>query len=178
MSVNAPTPTAPHPGETPAEENAAAEVNMTIVWSIVAFVVFVIGGLATPWDTIRTLLENAGPSEEQQSVLAFVAGYTFPLTLATAGLVYAAIAGWFDEVEWPWHLVIGGVVLFVDGIGAQEFGLGRLPEYTTQVPGGPPYISLPLWVLQGYFNSYGAALMVSSAAIGTGSALQLREWLK
>ena len=121
---------------------------MTIVWSIVAFVVFVIGGLATPWDTITTLLENA------------------------------AIAGWFDEVEWPWHLVIGGVVLFVAGLGAQEFGLGRLPEYTTQVPGGPPYISLPLWVLQGYFNSYGAALMVSSAAIGTGSALQLRQWLK
>jgi hypothetical protein len=176
MSVN--TPTAPHPGETPAQGNDATEVNMTVVWSIVAFVVIVIGGLATPWDTITTLLENGGPSDEQQSILAFVAGYTFPLTIATAGLVYAALDGWFDEVVWPWHLVIGGVVLFVAGVAAQEFGLGLLPRYTLHVPGGPPYISLPLWVLQGYFNSYGGALMVSSVAIGAGSALQLREWVK
>ena len=176
MSVNAPTPTAPHPGETPASDTS--EVNMTVVWSIVAFVVVVIGGFATPWDTIATLLENAGPSDEQQSILAFVAGYTFPLTLATGGLVYAALEGWFDDVVWPWHLVIGGGVLFVAGIAAQEFGLGALPQYAHDIPGGPPYLSLPLWVLQGYFNSYGGALMVSSVAIGSGSALQLRDWLK
>jgi hypothetical protein len=177
MSVNAPTPTAPRPGETPAQGNDAAEVNMTVVWSIVAFVVLVVGGFATPWDTISSLLENGGPSDDQQSVLAFVAGYTFPLTIATGGLVYAALAGWFDEVEWPWHLVIGGGVLFAAGVAAQEFGLGLLPAYTLDVPGGPPYISLPLWVLQGYFNSYGGPLMICSAAIGAGAALQLRDWL-
>lgn len=176
MSVNAPTPTAPHPGETPASDTN--EVNMTIVWSIVAFVVVVIGGFATPWDTIATLLENAGPSDEQQTILAFVAGYTLPLTIATGGLVYAALEGWFDDVVWPWHLVIGGGVLFVAGIAAQVFGLGALPQYAHDFPGGPPYVSLPLWVVQGYFNSYGGALMISSVAIGTGSALQLRDWLK
>ena len=74
-SVNAPTPTAPSP---------TAGVNMTLVWSGVVFVVFVFGGLATPWDVISELIANRGPSEAQASVVAFVAGYTLPLTAATS----------------------------------------------------------------------------------------------
>ena len=89
MSVNAPTPTAP---------SAIANVNMTLVWSGVVFVVFVFGGLATPWQVIGELLASGGPSEEQQSVLAFVAGYMLPLTAVTFGLAYA-MSGAFDDAR-------------------------------------------------------------------------------
>lgn len=166
MSVNAPTPTAPSP---------AADVNMTLVWSGVVFVVFVFGGLATPWHVIGELIANQGPSEEQATVVAFVAGYTLPLTVATFGLVYAAMAGWFDDVEPPMIGVIVGVVLIVAGIAANEFGLGLLPDFSTATVHGPPYIAIPAFALEGYFNTYGWALMLSSGAIGSAAALHVAK---
>ena len=166
MSVNASTPEAPSP-----------EVNMTVVWSIVTVVVVGLCGFATPWDTIQTLLENGGPSDEQKDIVAFVAGYTLPLTAATFGLVYAALAGWFDEVEPPWHFVIVGGVLIGAGLLARELGLGLLPDYTGATFHGPPYVAIPLYAFEGYFNSYGWTLMVCSGSIGVGAALQARKSL-
>jgi hypothetical protein len=167
MSVNASTREAPGP-----------EINMTLVWSVVAFVVIVVGGFATPWDTIQTLLENRGPTDEQAQIVAFVAGYTLPLTAATFGLVFAWLAGWFEDVEWPWHLVIIGVVLFIAGALARELGLGLLPDYAGVTPHGPPYVAIPLFALEGYFNAYGSPLMLSAGAIGAGAALQARKWMQ
>jgi hypothetical protein len=158
------------------DEASEAKVNMTIVWSIVVFVVFVFGGIATPWDTIRDLLQNGGPTDEQKTVLAFVAGYTFPLTLAAGGLVYAGFAGWFDGMEGPYVLVTIAAVLIGAGFLAAELGLGRLPQYSLEGIHGPIYIAVFAFALQGYFNAYGWALMLCAVAVGTGCALQIREW--
>ncbi|HEX7300281.1 MAG TPA: hypothetical protein VF257_14890 [Solirubrobacteraceae bacterium] len=151
-------------------------VNMTIVWSVVAFIVLVFGGFATPWQTISDLLENSGPSEEQQSVIAFVAGYTLPLTGATLVLVYAGLAGWFDDIDGPYVALICGAVLIGAGLVAQYLGLGLLPRYSYDNLTGPPYIRVPLFALQGYFNTYGWALMLCSGAIGSACAVQLHKW--
>ena len=136
-----------------------------------------IAALRSAGDTIQTLLENGGPSDEQKDIIAFVAGYTLPLTAATFGLVFAALAGWFADVEPPWHFVIVGVVLIVAGLIARELGLGLLPDYRGATFHGPPYVAIPLYAFEGYFNSYGTTLMASSVAIGVGSALQARKWL-
>jgi hypothetical protein len=159
-----------------ADASSGGDVNMTVVWSAVAFIVLVFGGFATPWDTLSELLQNRGPSEEQQSVMAFVAGYTLPLTVATLGLVYGGLAGWFEDVEPHVAAVIVGVVLIGAGLAAASLGLGLLPNYSLAQVSGPPYIAIPLFALQGYFNAYGWALMLCSLALGAASALQLHRW--
>ena len=169
MSVNAPTPTAPSP---------TADVNMTLVWSGVVLVVFVFGGLATPWEVITELIANRGPSEGQASVVAFVAGYTLPLTAATFGLVYAAMAGAFRGVDPRAVAAIVGVVLIVAGIAANAIGLGLLPDYSAVTYHGPPYFAIPAFALEGYFNAYGWALMLSSGAIGSAAALHVAKTVK
>ena len=70
-------------------------------------------------------------------------------------------------------------VLALCGFLAQAIGLGLLPNYAgMQLPGGPPFISLPVFVLSAYINSYSWPLMLCALVIGIACAVQAERWLQ
>ncbi len=152
---------------------------MKWVWMVVFLLVAIFGYGVTPWDAVRALLENQGISDEDAQLIAFVAGFTLPLTVGSGVCVYLFLQGTFRS----WHPVGVGFavagILFGSGGVAAQLGLGLLPSYANNLPdaGGHPVARLLGWVVQGYFNTYGWPLMVCSLAIGVACALQVHAWL-
>jgi hypothetical protein len=108
-----------------------------------------------------------------------VAGYTLPLTAGVALASVLFLRGAFATMEHPgMRLLWVAGILFAAGLMAAYFGLGLLPAYEYRLPSGPPYISIPLWVLQGYFNTYGWTLMICACAIGIAIALHVDAWYR
>lgn len=159
---------------TPAEQ--LRSVPPSAVWAATFAVVAVLGGFATPWETLQVLLKNRGAGEEGASLLAFVAGYTLPLTAGFGVLAFGILIGAYRGASPPAiGFTIGGV-LFVAGLVSGYLGLGLLPDYTDVRPSGPPYAAVPLMVLTAYLNSYGWSLMLCALAIGTAAAFQAERW--
>lgn len=153
---------------------------MKWVWGGVLAIVLLFGAGLTEWEVLRRLLDSGGTvDEEGASLIAFIAGYTLPLTAGAAFAALLFLRGAFASMEHPAGplLIIAGI-LFCAGLLAAYFGLGLLPEYEYKLPSGPPYVSIPLWVLQGYFNTYGWTLMICAFAIGIAIALHIDAWYR
>jgi hypothetical protein len=159
---------------TPADELRG--LNMAAVWGVVAFIVAVFGLGVQPWDALERALANHGPNEEEKTLIAFVAGYTLPLTGGVAVLTFAWLSGAARNVTPQTALVVGALTLIGAGLVAKELGLGLLPSTEFKPVNGPIYVALPGDVLQAYFNSYGFPLMICSVAIGAASAVQVERW--
>jgi hypothetical protein len=152
---------------------------MKWVWAAVFFVVVVFGGFMTPWQALQHLLQSRGAvGEEDASLIGFVAGYTLPLTAGVAVAAYLLLRGAFESWQGPYVALAVAGILAAAGLIAAYLGLGLLPDYEYRLPSGPPYVSIPLWVLQGYFNTYGWSLMICAAAIGLATALHVDAWLR
>jgi hypothetical protein len=160
---------------TPADEFRSW--SMGAVWGAVFFIVVVACRIFTPWDALQQLLENQGVGEEGKSLLAFVAGYTFPLTLGTGVLTFLFLRGAFRHASLGGAAIAVGVILGAAGLLARALGLGLLPDYSgvTGVGGGP--FRLLTLVLGAYLNAYGWALALSAAAIGFASGMQVERWM-
>ena len=153
--------------------------HMKWVWMVVFFIVAVVGLGATKWETIELLLDNQGVGEQGASILAFVAGYTLPLTAGAAIIVFLALRGVFERMHPFAGCVLAGFVLVVAGEVAKALGLGLLPEYSaTSTVGGPGQVRFLAWALGGYLNTYGWPLAVSALAIGTGAALHVDTFIR
>jgi hypothetical protein len=149
---------------------------MSWIWMGVFAVAAVFGGFLTPWEVITDLLQSGGVGEQEATLIGFVAGYTLPLTVGLAILVWMYISGVARGMDVRVAgLTIAGV-LIASGAASAYFGLGRLPVYGTYHASGPPWVSIPAYVFLGYVNSYGWALTVASAAIAVGIALQFERW--
>ena len=120
---------------------------MSWIWAAV-FVV-VVGGFGTEWEALAHLLENRGVGEEGVGLLAFTAGYTFPLSLGVSVIALAILWGVVDEMNGFIASVLAALILAVAGWLAGQLGLGLLPEYDAST--GP----LLWFVIKAYFNSYG-----------------------
>lgn len=165
--------------QSPGENLGLHAGDMKLVWIGVFVIVSLFGYGFTEWDAIEHLLRNKGVGDEGVGLIAFAAGYTLPLTVATGGLVFAYLHGAMSG----WHPYLTGFVvvsvLFGAGLLAAELGLGLLPEFDAGLPGGGhPVMRLVMWAVKGYFNTYGSPLMVCSIAIGTAVALQLDVWVR
>jgi hypothetical protein len=145
----------------------------TAAWALLA--VLLLG--VEPWDALRGALASNGPTDEQKSVMAFVAGYTFPLTLAFFGLTLAWLLGAAKDADvWAVGISVAGA-LWAAGALAAYIGLGLLPSSHFTPVSGPAYIALPADALQAYYNSYGLPLMVCSLALGVAGAIQIERWI-
>jgi hypothetical protein len=150
-------------------------IPMGWIWASVFVVVAVFGLAITPWDAIGSLIQSEGVGENEASLIGFVAGYTAPLTAGLAFLAWLYVSGTARGMSGQIAgLTIGGV-LFATGLASAYLGLGQLPNYDARVPSGPPWVSIPEWVLQGYVNSYGWSLTIASAAIAVGLAIQVER---
>jgi hypothetical protein len=162
----------------PTPADGIRAIGMAWIWAFVWIVLAVALFGAEPWDAVRNALEASGPTDEQKSVMAFVAGYTFPLTLAFFGLTLAWLLGKArDAGPWAIGLTIFGA-LVGSGALAAELGLGLLPSSEFKPVSGPAYIALPADALQAYANSYGLPLMVSALALGMAGAVQVERWMR
>jgi hypothetical protein len=146
-------------------------INMAWVWPSVFVIVTLVGGLMSPWDAIRRGM-NFG--EQEGLLIAFVAGYTLPLTVGTAVVAFLALGRYLPEGKWTALVPI--LILALAGALSAHFGLGLAPSYHRWVSAPLPW-SLLLTVLEGYFNSYGWALMICGVVIGCAAGLQLDRWL-
>lgn len=149
------------------------------IWIGVFIVVGVLAGGMTQWELLAHLLENEGVGEEGASLLAFVAGYTLPLTTGAAVLSLILLRGGFQQKPPMGVALVVAVILWVSGALAAGWGLGLLPAYdeSPQDIGGHPAIGFLVWVLRGYFNTHGWPLMLSSLSIGFAIAIQIDAWM-
>lgn len=160
---------------TPADELRSTP--MSWIWIGVFTLVAVFGGFLTPWDTISGLLQSGGVGEEQAALIGFVAGYTLPLTVGLAFLVWLWISGTVRSMSGQAAGLSVAGVLFATGLASASLGLGQIPEYGPFRATGAPWVSIPVWVVQGYVNAYGWSLTIASAAIAIGIALQIERWM-
>jgi hypothetical protein len=151
-------------------------IDMKWVWIIVTVIVMLGIGF-TPWDVITSLIENQGVGGDEASLVAFVAGYTFPLTIGFLLIVFLVLTGKHRQFSAPAQLVGAAGILALTGFLARALGLGLLPIYTPLDFGGPLYFVIPVYVLTSYLNSYGTALMICALAIGSAAALQVERYL-
>lgn len=123
----------------------------------------------------RLLENNLGIGEAGQEAIAYVAGFTLPLTIGITIIMFSILKGWHRRYELEKQIMIATVILVACGFASWIFHLGLPPLYGQYIS-GPPRISIPLYVISAYLNSYGIELMICSLAIGTGVALQLERW--
>jgi hypothetical protein len=162
--------------KTPADEFRS--VSMGAVWGGAFAVVVLLCGIFTPWDTLLYLLENQGVGDEGASVLAFVAGYTFPLTFGSAVITFLFLRGFFRGGGPVAVALTTAVVLAGSGWLAQALGLGLLPDYTGATWGaGYGLWGLLSLVLEAYLNSYGWALALSAMVIGFACGMHVERWV-
>jgi hypothetical protein len=153
-------------------------LGMGLIWGIVFFIVVVCAGFGTPWEAIEHLLVNEGVGEEGAHLLAFVAGFTLPLTLGSGIIIFLVVTGAHRAYDRSWQLAGAAAVLWLAGEASRLFGLGLLPDYTGwDRISGPPLLRPLAVVIMAYFSTYGWALMISAVAIGAGCALQIERWL-
>lgn len=146
------------------------------IWGITFFIVTGILGILDPIQAIKYLMENQGLGEEGASVIAFVVGYTFPLTVGFSVIIYSVLTGSHYRYDTRQQILIAAVILWVAGFLAQSFSFGLSPVYGW-FPSGPLWIALPVYVLVGYFTSYGFVLMVCALVLGGALAIQVDRWL-
>ena len=123
---------------------------------VVFFVVAILCGILTPWDVFY-LVENQGVGDEGSSILAFVAGYTLPLTFGTGVIAFLFLRGAYRGHGAMPMVVTAAVILAGSGWLAQTLGLGLLPDYTSATGAGSGPWRLLTFVLEAYLNSYGWA---------------------
>ena len=150
--------------------------NLTVVWGVTFCAGAVLGGFMTPWEALSSVLENEGAGDDGVTLIAFVAGYTLPLTAGFAVIFFIMLRNSFEELMSGGFAVLCGVILWVAGALAGVLGLGLLPDYRG-VEIGFDLRFLVVRVLEAYFNSYGFALMLCSLVIAGASALQVDRWL-
>jgi hypothetical protein len=109
--------------------------------------------------------------------MAFVAGYTLPLTAAIGGLTFAGLLGAAKGQDPRIVVGVAGAVLWAAGIAAAVLGLGLLPSTAFQPVSGPLWYWLPATAVQAYSASYGFPLMICSLVIGVATAMQIERWL-
>jgi hypothetical protein len=98
------------------------------------------------------------------------------LTLGIAILVMLAGFGTFKGMHPYWAATLAAGILLGAGLLASELALGLIPEFTYTNTAGPPPVRLLIIALQGYVNTYGWSLALSSAAVGAGVGLQVVQW--
>lgn len=150
-------------------------IDMKWIWIATFVVVVLILNVFSPLETIKYLVENEGLGEAGASILGMAAGFTFPMTLGFAVIMFFLISGWEPSWRPESKLFAAGVVLFVSGFVADFLGFGLLPEYG-QMMSGPAWLAFPLYVATGYLRSYGFELSVCAFAIGTAVAIQVERW--
>lgn len=161
----------------PTAGESSRSLNMAWIWAAVLFVVAVVNGLLTPWDAIKTIIQDQGVGDEGAGLIAFAAGYTLPLTAGTVLLTYLGLRGAHRERSGPTVLIFVGAVFLVAGLLSSTLGLGLAPDLSIRPRSAPPYVSLPLWALEAYFNRYGWPLMITGLVIGGAFGLQLYRWI-
>jgi len=164
--------------ETPAD--SLRKIPTKVIWIAVLSIVVLFGGLMTPWDLIKQLIADGGIGESGVQILAFIAGYTLPLTVGFAVVLFLYLTGLNRGHHIFTQILAVAVILLVAGFFSKALGVGLSPDYLANKTVNTPWwpVTLLLFVLSAYVNSYGIPLMISALAIGGGVALNIERMLK
>lgn len=159
----------------PTLADSIRQVPMWGIWITAFSLVALILGIFEPLSTLEAVLERE-LGVEQVQLLAYVAGFTLPLTAGITIIGYALISGYEKTLNWSPVNKFGAalLVLFIAGLFSHLLGLGLPPSYPAP-RGGPWYFMLAYVVLMGYFSTYGIQLMLCSLAIGLALAIQIER---
>jgi hypothetical protein len=111
--------------------------------------VAIFGGFMTEWEVLETLIANQGVGDEGVELIAFVGGYTFPLTLGLGVVFLGLLRNVHEGHDPPWVLLGAALVVAAAGAIASEVGLGLLPSTSVTPVSGPLWVSIPLTVFRG-----------------------------
>jgi hypothetical protein len=153
---------------------ALRSIPSAMLWAIVAAVVLPLVGVVTPWEALLSLAQHQGVDDEMAFRLGFVAGFTLPLTLGSAVIVYLWLRGVFQQMPPPARFALAGLILIAAGMASRNAGLGLAPAAFPLVS-GPPYVSWPMTALRAYVNTYGWPLALAAVVVGVATAVQLER---
>jgi hypothetical protein len=153
-------------------------IRISWIWGAAFFIVLIFGLGLTPWDAIQALVANRGVGDEGAKVLAFIAGYTLPLTVGFGIISFLALTGESYGFNGQAQFIGAAIILWITGEVARGLSLGLLPDYSNAFKiSGPGYLRPLLIVLVAYLNRYGWPLMVCALAIGAAAGIQAERWL-
>jgi hypothetical protein len=162
---------------TPADKLRRIEIGW--IWAAVAFFVLVVVlGILSPVEAIKSLVVNQGVGDEEVNILAFIAGFTLPLTVGFGIIAFFVLTGLNQPYDAYKQAGAAGIILIVSGLLSQVFSVGLQPDLTPQpMPSMPLPFAILFFALRAYYTSYGLPLMISALAIGTAAALHVERWL-
>jgi hypothetical protein len=136
------------------------------------FIVAVFGIGIKPWDAVLNLLSNQGVGEEEFNVLAYLFGYTLPLSVGFGIIAYLILTGKHRGHEWYNQLGVALAILWVCGSVSKLLGLGLSPKFSIlNAYQGAPLLFLLTLVVNGYVHTYGWPLVICALALGIGAAI-------
>jgi hypothetical protein len=147
---------------------------MKWIYISVFIIIMLVLGIFNPVQTIEFLFENKGVGDAGAQAIAFIAGFTLPLTAGLTTIMLFVITGASSRYSFPTQLFGVSVILFISGFLGILFNLGLPPIYG-QFPGGHPLFAFFIYVLAGYATSYGIELSICSLAISTAFAIHLER---
>jgi hypothetical protein len=137
------------------------------IWAVVGVVVVIVNRIQTPKDAFINMFLGGG----NEDVVWFVAGFTLPLTAATAVITLLFMWEKFRSLH-PYIMAgIAAVILVLASGLSYNLGLGLPPAVVGPTYSGP-YGPL-LTIMARYFLAYGWALSLSSVLIGIAIAFQI-----
>jgi hypothetical protein len=133
-------------------------------------------GLFDPVEALKEVVQEKGLSTAQIGAGAYLAGFTAPLTAATAIVVYLALSGRFAEWGGLNSTAVICLIYLVAGYLSSEWGLGLAPSQAFQHVSGNPRFALPVNTFLSFFTAYGFPLMVSGAILGAAGGITAWRW--
>lgn len=169
------TPATPASSPTPLLAQAAR--HMSLVWATAVLIALVLGFGMNPIAVVTAMLQEQGVTDAQAQATAFAAGFTLPVVVGTLVVVLLVGSGAMARLEGPNQAILITLIFAAAGVLSAVFGLGLAPDFAgTKLVGGPPFLSLPLFVLQAYLSRYGFPLLFVGLAIGAAAGLQAYRW--
>ena len=154
-------------------ESQLTRTHLKWAWGAAFAVTALFGFGLTPWDTIGVAMGEV-EGVDRESLVAFAAGYTLPAAAGFALIVWLAYSGAMREQSGIAQVVVYSLILAGTALLCQFLGLGLLPDFgRATFQSGPFYVTLPVFVLSAYLNSYGWGLMLTAAAIGVAAGLHV-----
>lgn len=169
----------PPSAETPADGRSNKLWPMGWVWPIACVVVLICFYGWSVSDALQSLIESGGSVESHAGAMLIAALYTAPAVVSFFLISLALIRGWLPEANVYGKFFLAGGILLAAGFISNLIALGAgvdLSDGGTMI--GPPGISLLIFAITAYINSWGFAALFAAVALGIAAAMSTDNFLR
>lgn len=146
------------------------------LWLVAVLAACLLVGIFEPVEALNEVIENKGLSSKQVEAGAFIAGFTAPVTAATAIVMYLALSGRLSRWGGWNSLAAVTAIYYVAGFLSAQWGLGLAPTEAFHHVQGNPRVAIPLNVFLSFFTAYGFPLLVAGFLLGGAGGITVRRW--